>query len=279
MTLTSTQEAIAESALCKLVNVDGEFGRKILPFPHNASYNPEVMQYDNVSVADRIAEIKDTFSPDELTSVSSFVLLCSSGTLETTSFFEFLHWWALSDYSYKGCVEYLMKYKFRNGQSSFAINFFRESLATGKLKYEFNTPVSKIRDTKNSVEVTTRSGVTYTASRMICTIPLNVLNTVAFDPPLSSDKKAAADAGHINQCIKVHAEILERDMRSWTGVNYPNNKLIYGFGDGTTPAGNTHLVCFGGQHNHFEPEEDINQTLEALRGFAPMDIERVVSSI
>lgn len=258
--------------------MDGEFGRNILPFPHNASHNPEVLKYDNISVADRIAEIKDTLSPNELTSISSFVLLCSGGLLETTSFFEFLHWWALSDYSYQGCVEYLMKYKFRDGQSSFAIKFFREALATGKLKYSFNAPVASISDKTNAVEVTTRTGVTYKAARMICTIPLNVLNTVTFQPPLSAEKRAAADIGHVNQCTKVHAEIRNRDMRSWTGVNYPNNKLIYGFGDGTTPTGNTHLVCFGGQHNHFEPEDDIDQTLEALRGFAPMDIERVVSA-
>jgi len=270
------EEAVAESALQKLVDVDGEYGRKILPFPHNASHNPDVMKYDNISVADRIAEIRDTLSPNELTSLSSFVLLCSGGTLETTSFFEFLHWWALSDYSYKGCVEYLMKYKFRNGQSSFAINFFREALDSGKLKYAFNSPVASIKGAQEFVEVTTRSGVAYKAYRMICTVPLNVLKTITFDPLLTGDKNFAVDIGHINQCIKVHAEISNRDMRSWTGVNYPNGKLIYGFGDGTTPVGNTHIVCFGGQHNHFEPEEDIDHTLEALRGFAPMDIQRVV---
>lgn len=250
-----------------------------MPFPHDASHNPEVMKYDSISAADRIAEIKDTLSANEITSLSSFVLLCSGGTLETTSFFEFLHWWALSDYSYKGCVEYLMKYKFRNGQSSFAINFFCEALDSGKLKYSFNSPVATIKDTQDLVEVATRTGVTYKASRMICTIPLNVLNTITFDPPLAEGKSFAVDIGHVNQCIKVHAEINDRDMRSWTGINYPNGKLIYGFGDGTTPVGSTHVVCFGGQHNHFEPEEDIDQTLEALRGFAPMDIDRVVSTM
>jgi hypothetical protein len=61
-----------------------------------------------------------------------------------------------------------------------------------------------------------------------------------------------------------------------TSISYPHNKLSYGFGDGTTPAGNTHIVAFGGQHNHFHPEEDIEKTKAAFQGFAPMDIKRLV---
>ena len=56
----------------------------------------------------------------------------------------------------------------------------------------------------------------------------------------------------------------------------PRNKLLYGFGDGTTPAGNTHIVAFGAQSNHFDPDADMNETLKALNGLVPMQIERVV---
>ncbi|KAH9203563.1 flavin-containing amine oxidoreductase [Leptodontidium sp. 2 PMI_412] len=270
------EDAIAESGLAKVTNVDGDNGRKIMPFAHNASYYPEVVKYDNMTVADRIAEIRDTLTLQEVTSVTAFVLLCSGGTLETTSFFEFLHWWALSGYTYRGCVEYLIKYKFGGGQSSFAIKFFQEALSTTRLKYAFNSPISAITDHGNSVQATTRNGKTYQAARLICTIPLNVLNTIAFSPPLNAKKQAAADTGHVNQCIKVHAEIRDPNMRSWTAVNNTGNGLVYGFGDGTTPAGNTHVVCFGAQQNHFEPDDSIDQTFSALKGLAPMDIERVV---
>lgn len=36
----------------------------------------------------------------------------------------------MSGYTYEGCVEFLMKYKFRGGQSSFAIKFWNEAMAT-----------------------------------------------------------------------------------------------------------------------------------------------------
>ncbi|KAK7408931.1 hypothetical protein QQX98_008875 [Neonectria punicea] len=270
------EDAIMESGLCKLVDVDGHLGKNIMPFPHSATFTPEALEYDRVSVADRIAEIKDSLTPNERIGVEAFVLLCSGGTLETTSFFEFLHWWALSEYSYDGCIRYLVKYKFRGGQSTFATRFFREALATGNLTYAFNSPVASVGDAKDGVTVATRDGRRFTAAKMISAMPLNVLNCVEFNPPLMAGKKTAADTGHVNQCIKVHAEVRNAELRSYTGISYPNNRLCYALADGTTPAGNTHIVSFGGQHNHFHPEEDMQVTLNALQGLVPMDIERVV---
>jgi Flavin containing amine oxidoreductase len=267
-----------EAGLAKLFNVDGNSGRDIIPFPHNASFNPEVLKYDKMTVADRLHEIRNNLTPNERVAVEAFVLLCSGGTLETTSFFELLHWWALSEYSYHGCIEYLVKYKFRFGQSSFAIRFFHEAQETGNLSYVFNCPVASVKSEGDIVQVSSRDGNTFLGRKMISAMPLNVLNAVKFDPPLSKARNAAADIGHINQCIKVHAEIRDRHLRSWTGISYPHNKLIYGFGDGTTPAGNTHVVCFGAKHNHFHPEDDMQETMKALRGFVDMDIERIVSA-
>lgn len=268
-----------DSGLRKFVNVDGEFGRKIMPFSHTAKFTPEAWNYDKMSCADRFAQINHDLTPNERIAVESFVLLCSGGTPDTTSFFEFLHWWALCHYSYAGCIDYLVRYKFHGGQSTFAIRFFREALETGNLKYAFSSPIASVKNSAQGVEVTTKDGShTYRARRMISAIPLNVLNNVTFDPPLQSGKLTAAKTGHINQCIKVHAEVRDRDLRSWTGITYPHNGLIYALGDGETRHGNTHIVAFGGQHNHFEPDEDIEATKRHLQELVPMDIERIVSN-
>lgn len=253
-------------------------GRKVVPYAHDAFHVPEARRYDEMSAQDRLNEIASSLTPNERTCLESFVLLCSCGTLETTSFFEFLHWWALCGYSYRGCMDALISYKFKGGQSSFAIKFFKEALATGRLSYAFNSPVSSIKDKGDSVTLTTRDGHQYTATRLVSTIPLNVLNSVSFDPPLATQRATATNIGHVNQCVKVHAEISNKDMRSWTGISYPSNKLLYAIGDGTTPAGNTHIVCFGGASNHFEPEENIDETKKAVENMAPgnMDIKRLV---
>ncbi len=169
-----------------------------------------------------------------------------------------------------------MKYKFRGGQSSFAINFWNEAIATKKLSYVFNCPITSVRDHGSLVEVTSEDGREFKAFRAICTIPLNVLNTVTFSPPLSLKRSAATDAGHLNQCVKVHAEVSNKDLRSWSGVD-PSSKLLYAFGDGTTPTGNTHIVAFGANETHLEPEQDIKRTAKILTELVDMDIKRLVS--
>jgi hypothetical protein len=276
--LTTKQDRIMISALNKFVNIDGEFGRKAMPFPHNETYNPLAASFDELTAADRLAQIATVLSPNEYACLKGWLLLCSGASLATMSFYEFLHWWALSGYTYEGCIEYLVKYKFRGGQSSFAINFWDEALSTQRLSYVFNCPIAAVTDSGGVVEATSVDGRRFKASKLISTIPLNVLNTVKFDPPLSPEKTQAANTGHLNQCVKVHAEISNKDLRSWSSID-PSSKLLYAFGDGTTPAGNTHIVAFGAnEKHHLDPEKDINETKKIFNDLTEMDIERLVSS-
>jgi hypothetical protein len=271
------QDAIMSSALKKIVNVDGNLGKTVLPFPHSAAkLDAAARKYDHMSVADRIREIETDLTPNERACAEAWVLLCSGATLETTSFYEFLHWWALCEYSYEGSINSLVHYKFHKGQSSFAIRFFEEALATGNLSYTFNSPVASIKEQGGGAQVTTRDGRQFTARKLISAMPLNVLNDVKFDPPLSQGKKQAATIGQVNQTVKVHVEVAEKDLRSMTCITYPHNNLIYGLADGTTPAGNTHIVAFGGSHNHFHPEDNIKHTIDAFQAFSPMTVQRVV---
>ncbi|KAK2599657.1 hypothetical protein N8I77_011392 [Diaporthe amygdali] len=264
------EDELMASALGKFFNVDGSFGRKIMPLPHDTFKTEKAVDLDKLSALDRINQISHSLTLDERAALESFILLCSGGTLETMSFHEMMHWWAMCGYTYQGCLDYLITWKFRGGQSSFAIKFFNEALATKRLSYAFDSPIKSVKDTGNNVTVTTRDGQQYQADRLISTVPLNVLEALSFDPPLPIGKQSAISIGHVNQCVKVHAEIPDKDLRSWTGVTYPHNKLFYAIGDGTTPAGNTHIVAFGGKFNHMNAEENVEDTLGAVKGlFAP----------
>jgi hypothetical protein len=278
MSLTSAQDRITESGLQKFVNVDGQFGKKVMPYPHDEAHNPEVLQFDKLTCAERFAQIATELSPQESECLRGFLLLCGGSTLDTMSFYEFLHWWALSGYQYEGCIEYLIRYKFQGGQSSFAINFWNEALATKRLSYIFNCPIAAVRDTGTAVEVTSSDGRLFKSAKVISTIPLNVLNTVKFDPPLNSKKQSAITTGHLNQCAKVHAEVSNKDLRSWSSIS-PSSKLLYALGDGTTPAGNTHIVAFGANENHLTPEKDIEETKRVFTDLTEMDIERLVGRL
>lgn len=128
-----------ESAIRKFMNVDGECGKAIMPQPHHEVHNLQAKRYNRLSVADRLEQVRDDLSADELTALLGFVLFCSCATPETASFCEVLHWWALCNHSYEYCIEYLLEYKFRRGQSSFAIKVFEEAMSTARLSYVFNS--------------------------------------------------------------------------------------------------------------------------------------------
>ena len=233
-------------------------------------HNPASIPFDSISAQDRINEMGSTLSPQERAVLEASILLASGGTLATTSFHEFMHWWAMCGYSYQGWLDLFITWKFRKGQSTFARRFFDEAVASKRLSYAFDTPVQHVKDTGSGVEITSKDGQRFRALRVICAVPLNVLGSVSFDPPLSAGKQAAISIGHVNQTVKVHAELSNKNLRSWTGITYPHNELHYAIGDGTTPTGNTHVVCFGGQNKHMDPEADISRTKRAVSSlFSP----------
>lgn len=265
-----------ESALNKFANVDGLLGKVVMPFPHNPGHNLTVWKYDKMTCRDRINQIADSLTADELCGLEGYLIMTSGSTVDTMSFFEFLHWWSLCGHSYQGCFDYLIKYKFRRGQSSFAINFWNEAIDTGNLTYAFNTAIGRVTDHGATVEVLSKNGQTFRARRMISAVPLNVLDTIDFSPALDRKRAAAIKIGHLNQCVKVHAEVKNKELRTWSGIDYTTAGLVYAFGDGTTPAGNSHIVAFGAVKNHLQPEEDVLKTLNAVTALTPMDVDRLV---
>jgi hypothetical protein len=276
--LTWKQGALMESAMKKFINVDGNFGRTLIPFPHDPRYNPDVAIYDKMSFADRLAEIGDGMTPIEKIILEGFLSITSGGSMENSSFFEMMRWWALNNYDMRQFMELCLTFKLNCGQSRFARRFFDEGKSTNNLSYAFDCPIASINDGEH-VQVFSRDGRHFKARRAICTVPLNVLNKINFSPPLIEGKREASKLGHVNHVAKAHVECANPELRSFSGTAFPHNKLTYAFGDGTTPSGNTHLVSFGSSLPgvHLQPEDDIQDTINAFQEFAPMDVKRIVA--
>ncbi|KAH6987990.1 hypothetical protein BKA56DRAFT_578103 [Ilyonectria sp. MPI-CAGE-AT-0026] len=273
--------AVLNTAVRKFVNVDGKHGRGLIPFPHNPHFNAEVVHYDSMSFADRFAQIEDGMTPLELQLLKTFLSVTSGGTMENSGFFEFLRWWSLNNYDLQELAELCLTFKLRDGQSALARRIFDDAVATGNLTYRFDAPVASVTDAGSHVEVKTRGGETFKAKRVITTVPLNVLNNIVWSPPLLPGKSEASAKGHVNHCTKVHAEVANPALRSFTGYQW-EGPLSWTFGDGTTPAGNTHLVAFGPSYPgiQLKPASDSAQgALAAYKAFAPSeftDIRRLV---
>lgn len=269
-----------ESAFKKFINVDGQFARSIIPYPHDIEFNMEgILSYDKMSMADRMVQVASQLTPLEKNMFEGFLAITHGAKWDEASFFELLRWWALMNYNYADFMAIGLTYKLRCGQSALARHIFDEALGTGKFAYSFSTAVDTVDDNGDLVEVTSRNGSTFRARRIVCTVPLNVLHTLNFVPGLPDLKTEASLIGHANQVVKCHAEVANPEMRSLGATNYPDGKLTYTFGDGTTPAGNTHLVAFGSSlpHAHLSPQKDVETTKQAFEAFHPgMRVKRLV---
>ncbi|KAF3070916.1 Monoamine oxidase N [Daldinia childiae] len=264
-----------EAVLNKFVDVDGQRGRAIIPFPYNQHFNTEALErFDKMSIADRIAELGDQLEPIERAILEVYFSVLCGSDLKDASFWEVLRNWALGGYN---CMDFLAAsaaFKLARGQSDFARRFFDEAAGTGQLNYKFLSTVSAVADHGDRVEVTVHDGTIFKTRRLICTVPLNVLKSISFSPALPAAKLAASEQGHINFIVKINAETQGPDLRSVSALTHPAGGLNYMSGDGITPSGNTHIVGLG---TKLQPKKDPEVALSAFRSLADGTVvERLV---
>ncbi|KAM3501685.1 hypothetical protein MY10362_005357 [Beauveria mimosiformis] len=202
-------------------NVDGHHLKHSWKYPFATGQSPALMaQWDKRSCKDRLDEIRDQLSAEQLSVLESQLLQMGGSSLDKIGLLG-------------------------SGQSELHRRIFEHAKATGNLSYRFQTPIRRIEDAGHVVAVTSRDGQTYKAKSVICTIPLNVLSSVDFSPPLPADKLAAIQHRSVNRCNKVHIDLNGPDYLSWSSLGTPGKGLVSAFGDHLTNANNSHLVCFG----------------------------------
>lgn len=106
-----------------------------------------------------------------------------------------------------------MDFHVRGGNSEL-VKAIAARLPAGSLR--LNAPVTKIAQQPGKVTVTA-AGATYTADACIFTAPASVLNSIHFDPPLSSEKALAADELEYGRIIK--SQMLF-NRRFWPAENF-----------------------------------------------------------
>ncbi|KAJ6094547.1 amine oxidase [Penicillium canescens] len=266
------------------VNVDGDNCRTICPLPHAQLDNiltdrNEIERYDKMSCRERFEEIKHLLTAEEAGVLVALLLHISGGSMENTSLWDMIRSHALMSYSSDNFSSIWTTFKLREGQSELASRMFRDAVDHG-LQYAFQTPIHGISDRSNEmtqlVEVHTVSGVVQRARRVVSTVPLNVLRTIDFKPPLSSKRQEALEIGHVNFMTKIHAEVEGPGLASWNGMKYPN-LLMFGYGDGVTENGNAHIVGFGkDERTTYVPERDPQRTIDAFQKLHPMTVKKML---
>ncbi|KAK3322777.1 amine oxidase [Apodospora peruviana] len=230
-------------------NLDGDDLRHSWKYAFGTDQSPELMAgWDKLSCQDRLNQVRDQLSAEEVGVLESQLMQMAGTTLDKIGLVGALRWWILGGHTGTGLNDIALHTRLRSGQSELHRRIFEHAVSTGNLSYQFKAPVQHIdQDTASGiVTVTTRDGSTFRGRSVICTVPINVLSSITFSPPLPADKVEAVQSSMtVNRCNKVHVDLNGPDYLSWSSLASPGKGLISAFGDHLTPADNSHLVCFG----------------------------------
>lgn len=156
---------------------------------------------DGLSVADRLDALELT--PLQRTSIGSFLEILSMNQTENASYVEMMRCWSLTGWNYALFNDTAARYKLSEGTGALVDAIVQD----GGFDVVLNSAVASVQQSEAGVVVTTADGDVVKAKRALVTVPLNVLNSVSFDPPLSAEKHDASILKHVGGGTKVFFEL------------------------------------------------------------------------
>ena len=254
---------IMESTLYKFLDVDGAGGTKLLARPYDADLVRKIpVKYFKMTCKDRLEQLIDV--PQEHKDlVASMFETIGCAPVGVTPFFEILRWFGLSGFTFRGFLESVDALSLKRGTTSLALAIMDES----KADIVLSSPVKSVLRPKNEhiTTITTRDGKKFLAPKVICTLPVNCLGDVTFNPPISPLKLAAAKEQHLTKTVKMHTYTSETLVPTFTSTLSPA-KIAFGYTESDVhdpkEGGGTFSVFFGS-----EPHLDRSSPLATFREF------------
>ncbi|KAH1746753.1 hypothetical protein KXV71_000771 [Aspergillus fumigatus] len=255
-----------EGLMAKFFDIDGQGGRSVIPFPFNMAsstkHNPEYLELDKLSIADRVAQMPDC--DEEQRAVLGAQAASFYGIApEKGAFTEVLHTQALCNFDPAMTEIATMKYKIAEGTTAFALAILNDF----KGDRIFSSPVQSISQPSDHapVAVTLKNGEQFTSNSVVSTIPVNVLSSITFNPPLSPLKKEAfSDAVTPARIDKLLVCTPTKFANGFT-VSCEGGDMPFasGFLDGTHGSHNL-LTLLTHPDNKFDSAEDDIRLVETL---------------
>ncbi|CAD0109579.1 unnamed protein product [Aureobasidium uvarum] len=206
--------------------IDGLSPRQVMPYPHEPSRPQPWHRYDFMSVQDRLDQLeipqeeKDQF----VCHTNSF----GSSTARDIAWTDALRWYALGGYSLSTMYDAAACFKLGNGGTT---NLARHILEEFNGDRVLNKVVSSMKEDNGKVTVSCADRSSYRARRVVCTIPLNCLSDIHFDPPLSTAKQSAVQAGHTNLGEKYHFALNETQGNWFVNTSDTDSGFLFGLKD------------------------------------------------
>ena len=169
------------------------FGESLQVFPQ--PYQPfvaahEVAERSKISIADRMMQIQLAGLEKDL--VGAFYNTLGHCDLTEISYVDALRVWSLGGCSLPTLADSLNRFKFRDGTGALA----KAIQADSRTDLLLSEPVIAIKQDSSGVDLTTSAGRHISAKAVIVTVPLNVLSSIEFEPPLNQQKTKHSTERH-----------------------------------------------------------------------------------
>ena len=220
-------------------------------------------EVDGLTIREKLEQLG--LGPEEFDAVEGMWATNFSGRTEDGGYAQGLRWCALAGGSWQLMFEACATYKVVGGTRG----LIEAMAADAGVEIRTRTRVTSVVQDDAGATVTLEDGSTLTAGAIVVTLPLNVLDSVTFDPPLSEGKRRAAHQGQASQGVKVWARL--------RGEHEPFVALAPGSAPLTlcqveyVGDGETLVVAFGSVSERLDGS-DPTAVQEALRVWLP-DVE------
>jgi monoamine oxidase len=158
-------------------------------------------EVDRLTIREKLEQ--SNLSAEEFDAVEGMWATNFNGRTEDGGYTQALRWCALAGGSWQLMFEACATYKIVGGTRG----LIEAIAADAGVEIRTNTRVASVTQDDSGATVTLGNGSTLTAAAVVVTLPLNVLDSVSFDPPLSEGKRRAAHQGQASQGVKVWARL------------------------------------------------------------------------
>jgi monoamine oxidase len=191
-----------------------------------------------------------------------WISACASALPGDASMLEFLRWISGADHSvWRHLEAAVLGWRFPAGTAA----LYEAIAADVRGDVMLGTPVAAIAAHAGGVTVSTAAGDEHAARRAVVTVPVGVLGSIAFDPPLGAARQRAAERNHAGQGVK--AWVLARGVPEDLCAMGHGTLLDFAGAMETTPDG-VLLVCFGPSAAALDVTDD-GAVAAAVRELAP----------
>lgn len=225
-------------AMQKFCDVDGWGSATVFPQAHAPFATDTWKQYDSMTCWERLDQIE--IDAEERAMLNAWISICSHNDPKLAGFVDMLKWYSLGDFNVGLLWDRAGHYKIAKGTS----HLIEKIVEDGGAEIRLSTAVAKIEQNADGVVVTTEDGEAISAKRLICTVPLNTLNNVVFEPPLMAAKTKASEKGHTGRGFKFYFKI-DKDVGNYLATApHPDFPLAM-FWTEYAENGETVMVGFG----------------------------------